>query len=218
MAFHLLYIEGLPVTAVAATACYVPPTVEARHVHARRDVPIFWAVGEADVNRERLRVGSTLLRQAGAQVTVQRPRIGHVLDRDVGQAARSWFESVCRDQVEQTFVRAREDLKAQHPPYRAAVALEAIVRAQATHDPDQVSRATMLLIEVQRRGRQGLARAIRLLADDRPLEARAELLRIEAAYTGSSLALEARRRRLKIEAMPQVAAYLQAEQSEDRTP
>ncbi len=211
MAFHLLYVEGFPASAVAVTANYVPPTVEPRHVARHKDVPIFYAVGEGDVNRERMREGLTLLRRNGARVTVRRPRIGHVLDPSVGQAAIEWYESLCRERVDAILARAQEDLDAGHAPGPSAAALEALVRHATTHHADQVSAATATLFRLQEQGRLTLARADMLLELDRPLAARDELLTVEDRYGGSSLALEARRRRERIEAIPEVADLLRLE-------
>ena len=58
MAFHLLYVEDFPATAVAVTANYLPPTVTAEMIERRRDVPLFYAVGEADLNRAARHVGA----------------------------------------------------------------------------------------------------------------------------------------------------------------
>jgi hypothetical protein len=212
MAFHLLYVEGFPASAVAVTANYVPPTVEHRHVARHKDIPVFYAVGESDVNRERMREGLTLLRRNGASVTVRRPPIGHVLDRSVGQAAVDWYASLCRARVDALLARAQEDLDRQRTPGPSAAALEALVRHARTHRDDQVKAATEMLFRLQRRGRRTLARADKLLTLNRPLEARDELLTVEARYGGSSLAVEAKRRRARVEAIPEVAELLRLEQ------
>jgi hypothetical protein len=128
MAFHLLYVEDFPATAVAVTANYVPPTVTAELVKRRCDVPVFYAVGEADLNRPRMREGLHLLRRAGAHVTVQRPPIGHVLSRRIGQAALDWFAAACRETTQQVLDRARRDLDEGSRPGPAA-ALVALPRS-----------------------------------------------------------------------------------------
>ncbi|HUU83906.1 MAG TPA: hypothetical protein VM243_10415, partial [Phycisphaerae bacterium] len=147
MTFHLLYVEGFPATAAAVTANYLPPTVTAEMVARRRDVPLFYAVGEADLNRARMRQGLYLLRGAGASVTVQRPPIGHVLSREIGQAAMDWFASVCRDTVERRLDEARVALVggSERYPGPAAASLEDLLGQRRAHFPDQIASAEELL-------------------------------------------------------------------------
>ncbi len=213
MAFHLLYVEGFPASAVAVTANYVPPTVRPEHVRARSGVPVFYAVGESDINRDRMRDGLALLRGNDVRVTVQRPQIGHVLDPGVGQAAMSWFESFCRSLGERALHDARHCVADGGCVGPVAGGLEAIVRHPMTQFPDQVSAAMELLAELQRAGRQGLLRSARLLEAGRLMEAREEALRVERRYAGSSLGDEARRHREGIDARPEVQDLLRLKQS-----
>ncbi|UCG17102.1 MAG: hypothetical protein JSV19_03535 [Phycisphaerales bacterium] len=213
MAFHLLYVEGFPATAVAVTANYVPPTVESEHVHAHKDVPVFYAVGERDVNRARMRKGLALLRDNGVSVTVRRPQIGHVLDRSVGQEAMTWFESLCRSRTEEVLAAARASLQDDRAFAPSACALEEIVRVPSIQFSDQVESANALLMQIRQPGYRMLARADRLLRAGRPLEARSEILKVEQRYRSSSLEAEARRRRQRIEAMPKVAELLRLQRS-----
>lgn len=213
MAFHLLYVQGFPASAVAVTANYVPPTVQAEHVRAHSQVPVFYAVGESDINRDRMRDGLALLRGNDVSVSVQRPQIGHVLDPGVGQAAMSWFESFCRAQGERTLNDARRCRPDDGCIGPVVCGLEAIIRHPATQFPDQVNAAVELLAELQQAGRQGLLRSERLLAGGRPMEAREEALRVERRYAGSSLGNEARRHRERIDALPEVQDFLRLKQS-----
>ena len=80
-----------PVTAVAALANYGPPWITDEQVRARRHVPVFYAVGMADVNHERMREGIGRVRSAGGRVDLYRPTLGHVLDPTVAQAAVDWW-------------------------------------------------------------------------------------------------------------------------------
>jgi len=210
MAFHLLYVEDFPATAVAVTANYLPPTVTAELVKRRCDVPLFYAVGEADLNRPRMRAGLHLLRRAGAHVTVQRPAIGHVLSRRIGQAALHWFASVCRETPQQALDRARRDLDGGSPPGPAAALLEEIVRQRRSHFLDQVAQAGDLLGQLQRAGRRALAQAAILVEEQDYLTARQTLMEVERRYHPSSLAAEARQRRESVEALPRVARMLAA--------
>ncbi|MHC4091517.1 MAG: hypothetical protein ACYSVY_14805, partial [Planctomycetota bacterium] len=214
MAFHLLYVEDYPATAVAVTANYVPPTVTADLVKQRRDVPLFYAVGEADVNRPRMRDGLHLLRGAGANVTVQRPRIGHVLSPRIGQAALDWFGSVCRDTTQRTLDDARADLEEERLPGPAAAALERILGQRRSHFAQQVAEATDLLEQLQRPGRVTLARAQLLAERVDFLAARDALMEVERHYNPSSLAAEAKQRRQNIESMPRVVQMLATIQRE----
>jgi predicted esterase len=208
MALHCLYVERFPATAAVVTACYVPPTVKADHVHRTPDIPVFYAVGSHDVNQERMRRGLTLLRHNGVSVTVRRPPIGHELNRAVAQSGLNWFESLCRERIQKILETAADDARHERAPGPSAAALEAIVRHADTRFPDQIDRATSLLATLQQPGRIALFRASRLLSDDQPLAARAELIRVEQQYAESSLAAEAQRRRATIEAMPEVADHL----------
>lgn len=212
MAFHLLYVEGFPATAVAVTANYLPPTVTAAMIEQRRDVPLFYAVGEADLNRPRMRDGLNLLRGAGARVAVRRPPIGHVLSREIGQAALDWFGSVCRKSVERRLDEARAALGEGKRTYPgpAAAALEELLRQQQAHFPDQIALAADLLGRLQQSGQRALADARRLVHEDKPLEAREVLIDVERRYQPSSVAAEAQARRLEVEADPRVAQRLAA--------
>jgi len=208
MTFHLLYAEGFPASAAAVTANYLPPTVTAEMVRARREVPLFYAVGEADLNRPRMRQGLYLLRGAGASVTVQRPPIGHVLSRQIGQAALKWFESVCREVTEARLARARRCLELGSRPGEAAAGLEAVIRQRQAQFRDQLTVAADLLTELQRAGHQRIAEAELRAGQGELMLAREELVEIERLYEPSSTAEAARKRRLALEAHPSVAKVL----------
>ena len=185
MAFHLLYVEAFAASAVAVTANYMPPTVTAQQVERHSDVPLFYAVGEADINRPRMRRGLELLRGAGAQVTVRRPPIGHTLSREMGQAAMDWFMSQCRLTVDRRLDQARSVAEAgdRADPGLSAAGLEGLLRNRAGHFPDQVAqagapRAQLLEHQADRRGSETPPAQRGEAADGeqpRPSDARQEL-------------------------------------------
>jgi hypothetical protein len=208
MAFHLLYVEDFEASAVAVTANYVPPTVTAEMVKRRRDVPVFYAVGQTDLNRSRMRDGLHLLRGAGALVTVQRPPIGHVLSREIGQAALDWFAAVCRKTTQEALDGARRVLAEGGFPGAAAASLEEIIRQRRAHLLDQVAQAADLLERLEQPGRGRLAHADLLAAQGNYVGARQALMEVERRYHPSSLAGEAGRRREGIDALPGVGQML----------
>jgi hypothetical protein len=187
-------------------------------VAQRRKVPIFYAVGEADLNRPRMRDGLYLLRGAGASVTVKRPPIGHVLSREIGQAALSWFESVCRRVTKKRIDAARLDADHDHYLGPAAETLEAMLANRPAHFPEHVAMAADLLSELQQPGRQSLARAQVLTDNNQPMAARKLLIEVEQRYQPSALAARARTRRRQLDELPDVvrelAAKRQAEQEQ----
>ncbi|MCP4245960.1 MAG: hypothetical protein GY778_02825 [bacterium] len=215
MAFHLLYVEAFPAAAVAVTANYLPPTVTAEQVRRRAEVPLFYAVGEADLNRPRMREGLHLLRGAGANVAVERPKIGHVLSREIGQKAVRWFESVCRMPVQETLTQAGHDLADENAPGPVAAELEALLRQRGAQFADQIAQAADLLARLQGAGHGGLTDAADLAERGDFMAARASLMDVERQYHPSSLAAEAKRRRAQLEARPEVARLL-ADQRQER--
>jgi len=216
MTFQLAYIEGFPATAIAVTANYLPPSVTAEHVRARADLPVYYAVGEADLNQTRMREGLHLLRRAGARVTVERPPIGHVLNLEVGRQAMDWFMAHCRKGVDDRLARARDSLREASLPGPPAADLENIIRQRAGHFSDQVAAAAELLQTLQQPGLTAMANAERLADGSDPLAAREALLAVASRYRPSSLADEADARRAKIETLPVVAAHLAAAERENR--
>ncbi len=212
MAFHWLYREGFPATAVVTLANYLPPVVTADDVRRRRHVPVFYGVGTEDINHERMRSGLALLREQGVHVRLVRPPIGHTLSPMVGREAVAWFEELCREATRRRLDEAADALRRDPPAAsgRAAVAAERILAQARWHDVENVRQAEALLAEATAWGREQLARADRLAATDRrtgagpAAEALAILREIEAAYAGASLAEQARTRRLALEADPSV--------------
>lgn len=215
MAFHLLYAESFQATAVAVTANYLPPTVTSQMVSDRRDVPVFYAVGQADLNRPRMRQGLDLLRSAGANVSVRRPPIGHVLSRQIGGQALQWFEDLCHRSVQDRLDAADLDPQRVEHLGPAAADLEDILRNRATHFLDQFALAADRLARLQQPGRQLLATAQRRLAQKDPLGARDNLIQVQTRYRPSSLAVEATARRQPIEDRPEVIAHLRAKRLAD---
>jgi len=212
MAFHWLYREGFPATAVVTLANYLPPAVTPDEVSRRRHIPVFYGVGTEDINHERMRRGLALLREQGVHVRLVRPPIGHTLSPVVGREAVAWFEELCRDATRRQLDEAAEALRRDPPAAsgRAAAQAERILAQARWHDAENVRQAEALLAEAMAWGREQLARADRLAATDRragagsAAEALAILREIEAAYAGASLAEQARARRLALEADPSV--------------
>jgi poly(3-hydroxybutyrate) depolymerase len=188
MTFELLYKEKLPVTAAAALANYVPPRITAADVAARRHVPVFYAVGMEDLNRERMRVGLDYLRSAGANIDLYRPRIGHTLDAGVAQKALDWFFDQCRKRLDAQIDEASKD---EGLP-SAIACLEAIITQARWYEPATVAKASQILDRREEQGRADLRTAEGLAATGHKVEA-AELLRkISTTYRHGRLARAAR--------------------------
>jgi hypothetical protein len=212
MTFHLLYAEAIDVTAVAALANYVPPRITDEQIARRRNIPAFYAVGMTDVNHERMREGLGRLRSAGASVHRYRPRIGHVLDPDVGQEALDWLFEQCAHRVEE-FI---DDAVASTLKGRAAGTLERIIAQATWHEPDHLERARRVRDEIEMKGRAALAEAEHLIAANRRADAAETLRGIENDYTGCALGDESRRLRLELESDPAVRDELAARESRRR--
>ncbi len=214
MAMHLLYVEDFPATAVAGTANYVPPSVTRERVAARRDVPIFYAVGTRDINYDRMRASLELLQANGGTLTLVRPDIGHRLDPGVGQQAMDWFVRTATRQALGRIDQAAE--MAQKGRYAAGLAVvEPILAQRAWHPPEVVERAAPVRDTLERPGRKRLAEATHLTSEDRSEAAVDVLRRIEEDYGASQLGDEARRRRMTLEADPKVSAALKARQADE---
>ncbi|MFH0982150.1 MAG: hypothetical protein V2A79_11485 [Planctomycetota bacterium] len=206
MAFRLLYVEHFPATAVAVTANYLPPSITSEQVRGRAEVPVFYAVGTYDLNQERMREGAALLREAGVRLTMRRPRIGHVLDRGVGQEALQWSERLCRDEVQALIDRARDYKGPEGAAGLLAADLENVLRYSQTHFHDQVPLVREALDRLEAPGRALLARAQDLADAHKYPEAYALYVRLERDYRPAALAEVARARRLKLEGEPAAAA------------
>lgn len=209
MALHMLYAERSPATAAVVTANYLPPTFDADDVTAQVDVPLYYAVGQSDTNFESMRTGLEVLRQKGVHVTVARPRIGHSLDSDVAQAALKWFEALCRSRTQVVLDHARrQGEQTTSDPGPAAAAVEKLLEYRASHPPDQMGEAEVILKDLLGPGRATLARAQQLAREDRLVDAHAVYLSIERRYRESSLGNDARSERQQVESFPVVQAYL----------
>ncbi len=211
MAMHLLYNESFPATAALVTACYVPPTVTADGLRSRSDVPLFYAVGRHDINRQRMREGLVLLQTNAVRVTMRTPDIGHVLDVATTQSGLGWFEDRCRAAVETDIARARSNPGVGAEFVAPLVKLESVVRHRRYHFPDQVARAAELVERLQLTGRRQLLLAGGHETAERYATARGVLLEVEERYGVSSLAGEAERRRFELERRPELAEVLRLE-------
>jgi hypothetical protein len=205
MAFYLLYAESFPATAVAATANYVPPTITAKMIAARRDVPIFYAVGQRDINHDRMKSSIELLQANGGTLTLLRPDIGHALDPVVAQQAMDWFIETTTQRLLREIDQAGRMVRTRS--YAAGLAIvEPIVGQRRWHLPQVVSKAEAALAELERPGREDLARAERLLQGGAQLDALDLLRRLGSDYGLSRLGTEARGRRDRLEGDPTVCA------------
>lgn len=198
MTFQMLYVERVPVTAAAALANYVPPRLTAEDVRGQRHVPVFYAVGMADINHELMRSGLDFLRSAGANVEVYRPPIGHTLDPSVGQATVDWFFDQCERQTEAAIRAAAPP----NPIAPAAARLERIISQPNWHPEALVERAEQALVELEKSGRDQLRSAESLATQGQAGQAAEMYERIETTYGFARLAVEARRRRERLEADP----------------
>ena len=206
MAFRLLYAEDFPATALAVTANYLPPEVTAEQAARRARVPVFYAVGAGDPNRTRMRAGVSLLRQAGVTITMRRPRIGHVLDRGVGQEALNWFEQMCRDAVRDLIEQTRNPQNLTGPIGHLAAELESLLVSPEAHFPDQIPLVREAVARLEAPGRRTLARARQFVADRQYAQACGLYARVEREYEPASLAKVARTCREKLERDPQAPA------------
>ncbi|MGQ9651489.1 MAG: alpha/beta hydrolase [Phycisphaerae bacterium] len=203
MSFQLLYVESVSVTAVAALANYVPPWITGEQVKAKAQVPVFYAVGMADINHERMREGLQRLRAAGARIDLARPRIGHVLDSEVAQEAVDWFFDRCADQVGAALDRmAVTRLVADLP------ALDRMCEQRHWHEPSHVRRAEQLIGEIEAPGRLELVRARAFVAESRSVDAVELLQEVEGRFVAGPLAREAKTLRLHLESDPAVRREL----------
>ncbi len=199
MSLQLLYVEQAPVTAVAALANYVPPWITDQQVKARLQVPVFYAVGMADINHEPMREGLQRLRAAGARIDLDRPRIGHVLDSDVAQEAMDWFFDRCADRVSAALDRmAAARITADLP------SLDQVCRQRAWHEASHVRRAERLIEEIEAPGRLELVKARAFVAESRPADAVEVLQQVEGTFVAGPLSREAQDLRLRLEADPAV--------------
>lgn len=211
MAYQMLYVDKLPVTAVAALANYVPPWIIDDQVRARQEVPVFYAVGMADVNHERMREGIRRLRSAGGRVDLYRPSLGHVLDESVGQAAVDWFFDRCGDKVTAVIDRAESGKTMADLPV-----VERIHDQRKWHEDVHAERAARVMEQIEAPGRQELRKAEGLVAESRPSDAVEVLERIEGRYGSGRLVAEARSLRLGLESDPAVRNELAARRTQWR--
>jgi hypothetical protein len=200
MSFHMLYTEKFPATAVAALANYVPPRITGDQVGARKDVPVFYAVGMTDVNNELMRVGIDRLRTAGGDVELYRPSIGHVLSPEVAQVALDWLFDRANRQISATIQQVPTT------PNKSTVALqiENIVAQARWHETVHVQAATQALEQLEAPGWRDLENARGLLAAGRSLDALDLCQQVQKVYGASRLGCEAKNFRLRIEVDPQV--------------
>lgn len=215
MAFHWVYREGFPATAVATLANYLPPSITTAEVAARKNVPVFYAVGMSDINHERMRRGLAMLRGEGVHVTLCRPPIGHVLSAEVGREAIAWFEERARERVSGEIRQAAAGLDRGRIS-DAAVLADRIMRQRRWHDACNVVAAEKLWAEASRTGREQLAGADALAAAGRNVDAILSLRSVENMYAGTSLADHARQRREAIEADPAVRNEVAARERAER--
>jgi hypothetical protein len=204
-------VEKLPVTAAAALANYVPPWLTDRQIREHRDVPMFYAVGMEDINHERMRDGLKRLRAAGARVDLDRPRIGHVLNAEVAQAALDWFFDRCSEKVEARLKQIAADGAIADLPVA-----ERVVEQRRWHEAGHVQEARRIVEQIEAPGRRRLAAAKEMVAAGKPIEAVEVLEQIENSFGDCGLAREARSVRMGIESDPAVRKELADRQSKRR--
>ncbi len=211
MSLQLLYVERVPVTAVAALANYVPPWITEKQVREKQQVPVFYAVGMSDINHERMREGIQRLRAAGARIDLDRPRIGHVLNTEVAQAAADWFFDRCAEQVAASLDRAAAGMAIGDLPW-----LDRLCQQRSWHETAHVQRAERLIEEIEAPGRQELAKARALVAESRPADAVEVLGGVESRFAAGPLVRQARAVRLQLESDPTVRREISERQSRRR--
>lgn len=212
MTLFLLYKEKLPVTAAAALANYVPPRITAGDVADRGWIPVFYAVGMADLNHERMRHGLDILRAAGGNVELYRPPIGHVLDPQVGQAALEWFFNIVGERVAKEIAGATEEAGLAH----ACVAMERIINQARWHEPQHVEAARATLEKLERAGRAGLALAEGRIREKRVIEAYEALRELETRYGGARMGRQAAEARARLERDPDAQRRIRDHQGQKR--
>ena len=205
MTFQMIYKERVPVTAAACLANYVPPRLTPDDMRGRWQLPVFYAVGMADVNHELMRTGLDFLRSAGANVELYHPSIGHVLDPDVAQAALDWFNDQCTRQIAGEI----EQAAAAQEIGPAAERLEQIISQPAWHDPGQVAAARQMLARVEAGGEAAMQAVPALMRENRAADAVQALKQIELRYGVSRLGVAARKQRDLLEADPLVRVQMQ---------
>ena len=207
MVMHLAYCERFPASALACTANYVPPTVKPEHVRARTGLPVCYAVGEDDINRDRMRKGLSLLRDNGASATVFRPSIGHRLDRAVGAQVAAWFEDRNRRAVEDMLDGIAE-AESNTRPGPLLAKLEEFFSQQRTHFADQIERGRFLYERMAVPAHLSLARAKQLKRNSQLTAAYDLLIEVESLYIGSAVAREAHTERVELASRPELQPYL----------
>jgi poly(3-hydroxybutyrate) depolymerase len=197
MAFHLVYQTDLPVTHVATTANYLPVHITKDRIRQRNEIPIFFGVGRRDLNRDRMRASVNVLHASGAQVAIERPDIGHVLDRNLTQQAMNWFHRRSADQTNANIHRALQYDELEDSAMAVRI-LESITIQSRWHAPAEITEAQHALRTVEKPGVALLNRAGRL-ADLGRIDAAARLiLKVEKKYIAGALADRARALRHRI--------------------
>lgn len=204
MTFQMIYHERAPVTAGVAMANYVPPRLTLEEVRARRDLPMFYAVGMADVNYDLMRKGLEFLRSADANVELYHPDLGHVLSPAVGQAAMDWFGELCHRQTERVIAQATDATDIG----QAATRIERIVGQARWHDEKQVARAREVLAKLLAPGEADLRRVGELVEERQAVQAVELLRQVARTYGLSRLGVTARRQRDALLSDPNIRQQL----------
>jgi acetyl esterase/lipase len=211
LALHLLYAEDFPASAVAVAGAYLPPTVTAKAVEARRRVPVLCTLGETDPNRTAMLRGVNTLRQAGVDVkTIEFPA-GHELTPAIGKAIMSWFDDICGQTIERRLRSARASFAWQPGHGERLADVEDVLRHADVYRPDEVREAREALVRLERPAREAFLEADRMVAEKRPFDARRSLLELEEQYQPASIVDEIHDKRLQIESDPRVARLLRLE-------
>ncbi len=202
MTMQLVYGERFPVTAAAALANYLPPTLQADDLRAGARVPVLYAVGMRDINHEQMRLGLEQLRAVSAEVELYRPRIGHELDEAVGRHAIDWLFTQADRQWRAFLARAEREPN----PARDLPRIEEVITSASWQDPDHVDLAIRSAARLEAPGREDLAAARTMLDEGRTAEGLELLARVERDYGNTRLGREARAWRERIQADPAAQA------------
>ena len=213
MAMQLVYGERFPVSAAAALANYLPPTLQADDLRAGAGVPVLYAVGMRDINHELMRAGLERLRAVGAEVELYRPPIAHRLDPAVGRQAIDWFFA----QADRQWRAFLAGVEREPSPARDLPRIEQVIASAAWHDPEHVDLAVRAAARLEVAGRENLAAARVMLDQGRIAEGLERLARVERDYGQARLGRQARAWRERIQADPaaQAQSALQSARQRD---
>ncbi len=212
MALHALYHEtDPPPSALAVTACYLPPTVSAADIRARSSVPVLFSVGKTDANISNWISGINTLKSGGVAVTALNPGIGHALDRPTTQKALRWFESLSAGRISKRIENTERTLKTTALDGLSIAAMEGIAFSPVAYAREHFASAKALTDAAAKRVAERLDEIAREVAADRYIQARRALVSLENQLEPSSLAKVVRQHRTELEQTPELREWLTLE-------